>query len=217
MKGLESRAASSLGLAGDAGEPLLLALALLNAAEVSWLMGRQVACSLAQRSSPCHVLAALFVSNIACFLFRLFATHGCFVSALFFALGTSMFCLVGGAVYGIVTGHSQTHLQLPLRRSKKNINACTFLLPSPCLVTSIFFGALMTPRRRAAVVPESPTPVNSHRVLQCYRAWKEAAGLLSLIHLQRQEVAPGHGSMDTNEPDGAHSRQGMGGNDCNCC
>lgn len=41
MKGLESRAASSLGLAGDAGEPLLLALALLNAAEVSWLMGRQ--------------------------------------------------------------------------------------------------------------------------------------------------------------------------------
>lgn len=49
MKGLESRAASSLGLAGDAGEPLLLALALLNAAEVSWLMGRRVArlaCSL---------------------------------------------------------------------------------------------------------------------------------------------------------------------------
>lgn len=43
MKGLEARAASSLGLAGDAGEPLLLALALLNAAEVSWLMGRQVA------------------------------------------------------------------------------------------------------------------------------------------------------------------------------
>lgn len=40
MKGLESRAASSLGLAGDAGEPLLLTLALLNAAEVSWLMGR---------------------------------------------------------------------------------------------------------------------------------------------------------------------------------
>ncbi|CAN0463135.1 unnamed protein product, partial [Ectocarpus sp. 12 AP-2014] len=40
LKGLESRAASSLGLAGDAGEPLLLALALLNAAEVSWLMGR---------------------------------------------------------------------------------------------------------------------------------------------------------------------------------
>lgn len=45
IKGLESRAASSLGLAGDAGEPLLLALALLNAAEVSWLKGRQV-CSL---------------------------------------------------------------------------------------------------------------------------------------------------------------------------
>lgn len=42
MKGLESRAASSLGLAGDAGEPLLLTLALLNAAEVNWLMGRQV-------------------------------------------------------------------------------------------------------------------------------------------------------------------------------
>ncbi len=41
MKGLESRAASSLGLAGDAGEPLLLVLALLNAAEVSWLLGRQ--------------------------------------------------------------------------------------------------------------------------------------------------------------------------------
>lgn len=41
LKGLESRAASSLGLAGDAGEPLLLALALLNAAEVSWLMGRR--------------------------------------------------------------------------------------------------------------------------------------------------------------------------------
>lgn len=44
MKILESRAASSLGLAGDAGEPLLLALALLNAAEVSWLTGRQEKC-----------------------------------------------------------------------------------------------------------------------------------------------------------------------------
>ena len=42
MKGLESRAAGSLSLAGDAGEPLLLVLALLNAAEVSWLKGRQV-------------------------------------------------------------------------------------------------------------------------------------------------------------------------------
>lgn len=42
VKGLESRAASSLGLAGDVGEPLLLALALLNAAEVSWLSGRHV-------------------------------------------------------------------------------------------------------------------------------------------------------------------------------
>lgn len=42
MKGLESRAASSLSLAGDAGEPLLLVLTLLNAAEVSWLMGRRV-------------------------------------------------------------------------------------------------------------------------------------------------------------------------------
>lgn len=42
IKGLECRAASSLGLAGDAGEPLLLALALLNAAEVSWLSGRHV-------------------------------------------------------------------------------------------------------------------------------------------------------------------------------
>lgn len=40
MKGLESRASTSLGLAGDAGEPLLLAVALLNAAEVSWLKGR---------------------------------------------------------------------------------------------------------------------------------------------------------------------------------
>lgn len=45
--------------------------------------------------------------------------------------------------------------------------------------------------------------MKSHRVLQCYRAWKEAAGLLSLIHLQRQEVAP-----DANEPAGVHSRQG---------
>lgn len=45
MNGLESRAARSLGLAGDAGEPLLLALALLNAAEVSWLLGRQVLAS----------------------------------------------------------------------------------------------------------------------------------------------------------------------------
>lgn len=42
VRGLEPRAARSLGLAGDAGEPLLLALALLNAAEVSWLLGRQV-------------------------------------------------------------------------------------------------------------------------------------------------------------------------------
>lgn len=42
MKGLESRAASSLGLAGDAGEPLLLVLALLNAAEFNWLKGRRV-------------------------------------------------------------------------------------------------------------------------------------------------------------------------------
>lgn len=42
MKGLESRAASSLGLAGDAGEPLLLVLALLNAAEFNWLKGRHV-------------------------------------------------------------------------------------------------------------------------------------------------------------------------------
>lgn len=40
VKAIEPRAARSLGLAGDAGEPLLLALALLNAAEVSWLMGR---------------------------------------------------------------------------------------------------------------------------------------------------------------------------------
>lgn len=37
---------------------------------------------------------------------------------------------------------------------------------------------------------------NERRVLQSYQAWKEAAGLLSLIHLQRQDVAPaGPGSM----------------------
>lgn len=63
VKGLESRAASSLGLAGDAGEPLLLALALLNAAEVSWLSGRHV-----------------------------YHVFGCVVSANAFFVGLSLLC-----------------------------------------------------------------------------------------------------------------------------
>lgn len=37
--------------------------------------------------------------------------------------------------------------------------------------------------------------LGERRVLQSYQAWKEAAGLLSLIHLQRQEVASGPGAM----------------------
>lgn len=49
-----------------------------------------------------------------------------------------------------------------------------------------------------------------NRVLQCYKAWKEAAGLLSLIHLQRQEIAPGQGPIEPNESTGAYSRQGVG-------
>lgn len=91
----------------------------------------------------------------------------------------------------------------------------TLLLP---LAVAVTFPAAVppcpSPNQRPAPNDRGTAP--SHRVLQSYQAWKEAAGLLSLIHLQRQEVAPGQGLMDTststNEAAGAHSRPGVRGN-----
>lgn len=73
MKGLESRVANSMGLAGDAGEPLLLVLALLNAAELSWLLGRyevMVTCvmvvSIVVYYSPCNEIWSRGRLNLKC-------------------------------------------------------------------------------------------------------------------------------------------------------
>lgn len=57
--------------------------------------------------------------------------------------------------------------------------------------------------------PPGPLRPNPNRVLQSYQAWKEAAGLLSLIHLQRQEVTPRQGSMDSNDGQKGYSREGV--------
>lgn len=48
----------------------------------------------------------------------------------------------------------------------------------------------------------------NRRVLHSYQAWKEAAGLLSLIHMQRQEVAQAAGSMGGTSYDNNNEHSG---------